>query len=334
MSHRIHIQRLGDGYLDAVRAGFESLGLGRRVRPGDPVFIKPNLTFPVYRRGVMTSPACIEALVVALKDYTDRIIVGEADSGGYNRFSMDAVLEKTGITALQRTHGIRVVNLSRLPSREIVCLRRGREIRFPFPALILDEASLMVSAAVPKIHMNTLVSMTVKNLWGCIPEPPVRLRLHPSLESVLYGIVRQLPPTIGVIDGRFGLNRSGPLRGDPVALGWLAMADDLYAADVAGCHLIGIDPRRVYYLRDVQSRDYRMPGLADLEFSRDWLPFRADPPFHLRRAWTDYPGAMAFRSPLLAYIAYRSPLARALHRLLYVFREPFYDYDDPGQTAE
>lgn len=331
--HRVFIRKLGEGYLDAVRAGFEHLGLGRRIRPGDAVFIKPNLTFPVYRQGVMTSPACVEALVVALKDYTDRIVVGEADSGGYNRFSMDAVLEKTGISALQRTHGIRVVNLSRTPSREIACVRRGREIRFPVPALITDESALVISAAVPKIHMNTLVSMTVKNLWGCIPEPPIRLRLHPSLDAVLHAIVRSLPQSIGVIDGRYGLNRSGPLRGDPVRLDWLAMAGDLYAADVAGCHLIGVDPRRVYYLRDAQTRGYRMPGLSDLEFSEDWHPLRAAPAFHLRRAWTDYPGALAFRSPLLAYIAYRSPLSRALHRLLYVFREPFYDYDDPGQTA-
>ena len=83
------------------------------------MFIKPNLTFPVFRKGVMTNPECVEALVVALKDYTDHIIIGEADSGGYNRFSIDDVQQKIGLKDLEKKYGIRVVNLSRLPRRDI-----------------------------------------------------------------------------------------------------------------------------------------------------------------------------------------------------------------------
>ncbi len=54
---------------------------------GSRVFIKPNLTFPTFKPGVITNPACLEQLIIALKDYTDDITVGEADGGGYNRFA-------------------------------------------------------------------------------------------------------------------------------------------------------------------------------------------------------------------------------------------------------
>jgi len=97
MKARIYISDLRDGYTENIRRGLEYVRFGQRIKPSDIVFFKPNLTFPVFRKGVITNPACVESLIIALKDYTDRIIVGEADSGGYNRFNISEVFEKTGI---------------------------------------------------------------------------------------------------------------------------------------------------------------------------------------------------------------------------------------------
>jgi uncharacterized protein (DUF362 family) len=323
---RIYLDRLDRGYAEVIRDGIQWLNLQGRLTRSSTIFIKPNLTFPVFRKGVMTNPECVEALVVLLKDYTDRIIIGEADSGGYNRFNIDDVQQKIGLKALEKKYGIRVVNLSRLPRREIRFAAGSREIVFPLPELLLDEADIVISAAVPKIHMNTRVSMTVKNLWGCIPEPSIRLKLHPYLDGVLRETVRHLKKTVALIDGRYGLNRSGPMRGDPVELNWLMMADDLYTADVLCCRLMRIDPQSVYYLRPVSAE-------KNLELSQDHSKF-IGPRFYLKREWTDYPGLLCFRSPFLSYVAYFSPLAGFLHKLLYVFRKPFYDYDDPARTSE
>lgn len=323
---RVFIDRLDRGYLALIREGLQWLKLPERLKPSSTVFVKPNLTFPVFRKGVMTTPECVEALVVALKDYTDHIVIGEADSGGYNRFSIDDVQQKIGLKTLEKKYGIRVVNLSQLPRREIRISVGSREIAFPLPELLLDEADIVISAAVPKIHMNTQVSMTVKNLWGCIPEPSVRLKLHPFLDRVLSETVRSLKNTVAVIDGRFGLNRSGPMKGDPVELNWLMLADDLYSADTLCCQMMQIDPESVYYLRPVSA-------VKDMEISQDYSKF-IGPRFYLKREWTDYPGLWAFRSPFLSYMAYFSPLAGFLHKLLYLFRKPFYDYKNPGETND
>jgi uncharacterized protein (DUF362 family) len=321
---RIYLDRLDRGYAAVIRDGLQWLNLQGRLTASSSVFIKPNLTFPVFRKGVMTNPECVEALVVALKDYTNHIVIGEADSGGYNRFSIDDVQQKIGLKDLGKKYGIRVVNLSRLPRREIRFAAGSREVVFPLPEILLDEADVVFSAAVPKIHMNTRVSMTVKNLWGCIPEPGIRLKLHPYLDGVLRETVGHLKKTVGLIDGRYGLNRSGPMRGDPVELNWLMMADDLYAADALCCRLMQIDPQSVYYLRPVLAE-------KDVEVSQEFEKF-VGPQFYLKREWTDYPGLLCFRSPLLSYVAYFSPLAGLLHKLLYLFRKPFYDYENPERT--
>jgi len=86
---RVFIEDLSEGYRHAIREGLAFLGGDCHLRPGDRVAVKPNLTFPRYRRGVMTNPEAIEALVVHLIDLGCRVTICESDSGGYNRFSMD-----------------------------------------------------------------------------------------------------------------------------------------------------------------------------------------------------------------------------------------------------
>jgi hypothetical protein len=181
--------------------------------------------------------------------------------------------------------------------------------------------------------MNTLVSMTVKNLWGCIPQPQVRLRLHPHLPEVLRHMIDLFPPAIGVIDGLFGLNRSGPMEGDPVKLNWLLMGDNLFGADALCCRLMGIAPTRPYYFRRAARAGASIPPPEEAHMNEDYRDF-VGPHFYLRRKWTDVPGVLCFHSSVLSYLGYFSPLAGPLHKLLYLFRKPFYNYDEPGRTRE
>jgi uncharacterized protein (DUF362 family) len=71
----------------------------------------------------MTTPECIEAAVRVFCDLGCYVVVGEADSGGYNRFNIDEVFRATGLQKLVPRYGIRVVNLSRLPYRVIQILK-------------------------------------------------------------------------------------------------------------------------------------------------------------------------------------------------------------------
>ncbi|MBK7260236.1 MAG: DUF362 domain-containing protein [Ignavibacteriae bacterium] len=183
----------------------------------------------------------------------------------------------------------------------------------------------MFTVPVPKIHMNTGVSISVKNQWGIIQDPAERLKLHPDFAEVIYAVNKNLPPIISIVDGKFGLTRSGPMEGDALELNWLMLSDDLFRADFLCCQLMGIDPMSISYLRTIFERE-GITGMSDASLNRDPAPFTTGTPFFLKRKLTDYPGLWAFHSRPLAYLAYRSPLAGLLHRLLYLVRTPFYDY--------
>jgi uncharacterized protein (DUF362 family) len=320
----VFLDRLDRDEGEVLRAGLEHLRVPAMIRRGDTVFVKPNLTFPVYREGVMTRPECVEAVIGALQDCGARVVVGESDSGGYNRFSMDEVFAKTGLAGIAARHGVPVVNLSHEPSRDIHVRWRGKDLAVPLPVRLLDDVDLFVTVPVPKVHANVGVSMSIKNQWGCIQEPSRRLELHPAFTEVIHAVNEALRVRISIIDGKFGLDRNGPMRGDPVRLGWMLMSDDIVAADVVCCRLMGVDPDQIGYLRYYRRRR----GRSDVEayrFNRDPHDL-AGPRFRLRRDLLDYPGYFAFRSPALAYLAYHSPAAAFLHRVLYLFREKFYDH--------
>jgi uncharacterized protein (DUF362 family) len=321
----VYLEKLDGQYAQRVQEGLEYAGFFTDVAPGSRVFLKPNLTFPEFRPGVMTSRECLEAVTELLVSRGYRVIIGEADSGGYNRFSMDEVFQKMGVYELARRTGAEVVNLS-FAEPEIVPVRAGwRPLEVPVPKLLLREVEAFISLPVPKIHMNTLVSLSIKNQWGCIQEPSERLKLHPYFGRVMFEICRRLPRPYAIVDGRFGLNRSGPMRGDVVDLNWLMVSNDLVAADRLCCRLMQVAEERVKYLKCFRSNGW-WPGLETVQTSSPLEPFVRET-FYLERQWTDWPGLFCFNSAALAWVGYRSPLAGFLHWLLYLFRQPFYDYE-------
>jgi uncharacterized protein (DUF362 family) len=322
---RVYLQAWEPDYRLLVGNGLAQVGFFAEVPAGATVFLKPNLTFPVYRPGVMTSYDCLKATTDLLRSRGYQVVIGEADSGGYNRFSMDEVFRAMGIYELAQQSGARVVNLS-FTEPEFVQVPVGRKrLSVPLPKLLLHEVDACITMPVPKIHMNALVALSIKNQWGCIQNPQDRLRLHPHFAEVIRAVSERLPRPYSVMDGRYGLNRSGPMSGEVVALNWLLVANDLVAADRVACRLMQIEENRVSYLRHFRDQGWWTP-FEEIELNERWEGFLRER-FYLRRAWTDLPGLACFRSSVLAWLGYQSPVAGVLHWLLYLFRKPFYDYE-------
>jgi len=310
---KVFLTDLTIGYRAAVRDGLEFLGNAAALRPGDRVTVKPNLTFPVFRPGVMTGLEAMEAVVQRLKDAGCRVTVCESDSGGYNRFSMDDVFRATGLCELADRYGVRLVNLSREAARDIQVRAGLRRLRVPLPRLLTDQTDLFITMPVPKVHANTVLSGAIKNQWGVIQDPSMRLRLHPFFQHVICALHEALPRTIVIMDGKYGLDRNGPMRGDPVELNWLLASDSVVAADLEMARLVGFDWQRVPHLAFMVRRQ-RGQVWEEIERDTRQVGLQATR-FRLERRWTDFPGWCTFHSRVLAWLGYESRLAAPLHRL-------------------
>ena len=315
----------GSAYDPVIEETLEQIGFFKTVPAGARVFLKPNLTFPEFRPGVMTSLDCLRAVTVCLIGHGYKVIIGEADSGGYNRFSIDEVFKGMGIDKLAAETGAEIVNVS-FTEPEWIEVRAGwRRLRVPVPRLMTREIDAFITLPVPKIHMNTQVSMSIKNQWGCIQEPTIRLKLHPYFAEVMYEFNSRLPHAYSIIDGRYGLNRTGPMLGDVVDMNFVLGSNDLVAADRVCCRIMQIDEARVKYLQYFRSRGW-WSAFEDIRLNDDIARFQKEK-FFLVRKWTDYPGLICFNNAFLAWLGYHSPFAGFAHWLLYLFREPFYEYD-------
>ena len=274
----------------------------------------------------MTNPDALEAVVKHLRNFTNHITICESDSGGINRFSMDAVFRKTGIFEFAQKHDVTIANLSFTPPHDIIVPHWSGDLTIRLPALILEETDLFITMPVPKIHMNTKVSLSLKNQWGIIQIPAERLKLHPYFDKVIYAVNKAIPRAISIVDGKYGLTKSGPMEGDVVPLNWILISPNIFAADFVCSHLIGIDPFAVPHLKYSLAAEH-IRDFSQIELNDDIKKFSVQNRFYLKRKWTDYPGLLTFNSRLLAYVGYESSLAKPLHKLLYLFREPFYDYN-------
>src|SRR2546426_10648263 len=192
---------------------FESLKWKEYVKSDSKVFVKPNFTLPFYKAGVTTTETLLEATLNVLKDRASEVFVGESD-GGAASFTAEYSLRNHGIPEICRRTGATMLNLSvgqRKRIREIV---NGKvvEVTLPSQLLEMDES---ISFPVLKVHAVTQVSLSLKNMWGCHPDG-MRLFDHKHLGERLALISKLVRLRFVVVDAIYGLNRRGPMHGDPI----------------------------------------------------------------------------------------------------------------------
>lgn len=312
--HKVWISRIGSHLDREIEAALEWLDWRAIVDRGARVAIKPNFTWPVYRQGVTTSPAVIEALVRALTSRTHNINIVEAD-GGSSAWSADEAFAGHGIPEICRRYGVGQVNLTRYP-RDVVETRIAeRPVAVELSRLLTRETDIFISLPVPKLHAMTGVSLGFKNQWGCLPDVK-RLRHHSDFACKILAINKILQPKLAIFDGTWFLDRGGPLEGDPVHKDLLVAATDVGASSLVCCELMGVNPKSVSHLR-LAMDEAMMPSTLDEVTTNAALDSFTETAFRLQRTWRQWLSLAAFHSYYATIVLYDSPLARPAHELLY-----------------
>jgi len=291
---------------------FLELGIG----PGTRIFIKPNFTWKKHVAGITTSPAFLRELVHELAGRGARITIGESN-GGNNLFTAEEAFEDHGVYDLERTYGVRVMNLSSAPRRRV---RIDSKCEVEFSAPLLDEFDLVLSAPVPKVHAMTRVSLSIKNLWGCMPDP-MRLRHHWNLNEILCALIERLPKTAAICDGTYFLNDFGPMDGTPISRGLVIGANNLVAASLLCCRLMNIQPQEVPLLGLAIEKKLGPSLWQEILLNSPIQPFLSDLNYEAKPNPLTYVTRAAFHSRALTTFLYDSPSGRILHQCLYALRK-------------
>lgn len=173
-------------------------------------------------------------------DQGARVAVGDSPAFG----SAAHALGRIGVsTELQRL-GVQVVEFN--TSRQVE-LPSGRKAGVAAAALDCD---LLVNLPRVKAHQQVLVTLAVKNLFGCLVglRKPWWHMVHGgkggSFARMLVELLTVLPRSVTLADGVRAMHGTGPIHGEPFALGLVAGGQNPISVDTALLHVLGIEPSR------------------------------------------------------------------------------------------
>jgi len=130
---------------------FKLLPIADDFNKANAIFIKPNLTYPKFKKGVTTRVEYIESLVAALRQINNstKIYIGEGE-GGYNSFSMTEAMKTMGFYEIEKRYkNVKVVNISQISSKAVELKVEGKPYLINLPELFFD--LLKISGVVCRI---------------------------------------------------------------------------------------------------------------------------------------------------------------------------------------
>lgn len=277
--------------LAVVRDALEPLGgMGTFVGRGDRVLLKPNLLSAKHPdRGVTTHPSIVKAVAQLVQEEEGIPLIGDSPSFG----SFRRVVTHTEIKPVADEIGCPLVEFE-----EVAQVRTGEGYtfrRFELAKAVL-EADVVINLPKVKTHQMMLLTLAVKNIFGCIPGMrKAQWHLKAGVDHLYFaGMLAELchivRPALTIVDGIIAMEGDGPGSGDLRPLGLILAGGNPFALDATICHFLGVppeelptiqaarqigldgtDPERIEVLGrkvdEVQVSDFRLPSRFDLTWS-------------------------------------------------------------------
>ena len=275
---RIFVTQGDDPYDNARRA---LAGMNLTPVRGKKVLLKPNVGRPArVGAAVTTHPQVVAAALDACQEAGARVVIGEGPITGVD--VMDA-FETCGIAQVARERNCPLLDMDIQPASEWA-LPKGKAISSLQVCSDIEAFDFIVSIPVMKMHMHTHVTLSVKNMKGCLWRrskvklhmlPPVAGDGNKPINIAIADMSGELKPHLALIDGTVGMEGLGPSAGTPRPMGVVVAGADPFAADAVACELMGTSARVTPHLAIAGERGYGVIRIEDMDIQpRHW------------RAWT------------------------------------------------
>lgn len=248
---------------------------------GMDVLLKPNLlgAYPP-EKAVTTHPALVKTLYQHLIDIGAKPVVGDSPGGTVTDYKKAAevsgILEACAGNFINLTGEIVEVNL-----------KGNKKIPKIWVSKKYLEAQFIINLPKMKTHSLTLLTGSIKNLYGILPGN-FKLKLHseaPSLRdfsSLLIDIYEIRPPDINIMEAILAMEGDGPSHGKPRELDLVLSSENGVELDALTSHIMGIPPQKIVHLKLAYERGLGEIDIAKISISGDLKkikPFKTPPTF-------------------------------------------------------
>ncbi len=294
--------------LTALRQSMNLIGGAHAfINKGNRVLLKPNLLYGKSpEKAVTTHPSILKGMIQIVREVGGIPSIGDSPSVG----SLARTAEKAGIKAVADDMKCPLVEFN----KPALSPRGGGSL---FKQLEIDrtvlEADVVIDLPKWKTHTQMLLTMGVKNLFGCIPGSKKALwhlkagedaKVFAQILVDIYKIVR---PSLTLLDGVVGMEGNGPNSGHPIPIGLILASGDSLSLDQVVCDLLGISRKslltnRVAFdqglgkeeidvfgekVEDVKISNFQFPALSRIDWGLPGFLSKA-----LKNAFTSKPVAV------------------------------------------
>lgn len=284
----VHVAKGSDAY-DNTKRALRSICLSGIK--GLRVLLKPNIG-RAARPGaaVTTNPEVIAAAIDVFQEAGAIVAIGESPIMGVD---LEEAYRICGVTKIANARNCPLIDMDKR-SFVVKSIPGGKVIKTLQICEDINDFDVIVSIPVMKMHMHTHVTLSIKNMKGCLwRRSKVKLHMLPPVEGddnkpiniAIADMASVLRPHLAIIDGSVGMEGLGPSAGTPRELGVVVVSTDPFAADSVACELMGTSAGQTPHLAIAAQRGY---GVIDIDAMaihpshwRDWVKPFDQPPSNL-----------------------------------------------------
>ncbi len=204
------------------------------------VLLKPNLISASTPALSCSSPEFVAAVAACFLARGAKVLLGDSPAFG----STSKVLKKQGFSRALSGLDVVCTEFRKSVVKKLDC---GLSVTVAVEALDCD---CFVNLPRIKAHDQMGVTMAVKNVFGIVVgarKAWLHMRhgeTHHAFAKMILDLHKLLPPAMVVADGIEVMNRRGPVKGSPLLLGCLAVAENFVALDRAMLAVLELEMER------------------------------------------------------------------------------------------
>jgi len=188
-------------------------------------------------------------VLVAVIDFLKKsgynnLIVGDGTSSGFYRNKVN-VAKRLRIDKVVEKFDVKFIDLNYAPSVEID-FENGIKADI---AKICVDADYFINIPKMKTHFETIMSVSLKNLIGCLVGLENKQKVHYSLYKNILHLANKIQPDLQVVDSLIAMEGAGPSKGIPVKRNLIIVGEDPFLVDMACAKLAGFSYREIRPLR-------------------------------------------------------------------------------------
>ncbi len=215
------------------------------------IFIKPNLggRFPLIK-GENNDIEFLSVLCNILCNLGSKeISIGHSSLLGFGyskNCKFEELISMNRYESLLGNKKVKFINLDSVARNTIVV----GDIAFRIPELLDDERTFYINLCKMKTHMETMVSLSLKNQMGLLDMENRKEMHRTNLHLQIARLGAAAKPDLNIIDGIVGMEGNGPHHGNSKKANVVLVGDDSFEADCLACEVMGFDIKSVDHLME------------------------------------------------------------------------------------